>query len=159
MPPLNMDYFLGTWSFDWNVPESPLGPAGKLKGTETYKKSPSGTAYESEIEGEGPKGAFKGRATTSYNEKGKQVTRSETGLFGVSLTKSGPIGGDLGGYYTIYWETTPIKKNGKTVKLKGKTQMLSPAHYRLQVQISVDGGPYTNFGNPWFLKIEGKPPS
>jgi len=24
----------------------------------------------------------------------------------------------------------------------------------LQVQISVDGGPYTNFGNPWFRKIE-----
>jgi hypothetical protein len=26
----------------------------------------------------------------------------------------------------------------------------------LQVQISVDGGPYTNFGNPWFRKTEGK---
>ena len=73
------------------------------------------------------------------------------------LTKSGPIGGDLGGYYTIFWETQPIKKDGKTIKLKGKTQMLSPANYRLQVQISVDGGPYTNFGNPWFRKAEDKP--
>jgi hypothetical protein len=26
----------------------------------------------------------------------------------------------------------------------------------LQVQISVDGGPYTNFGNPWFRKTESK---
>jgi hypothetical protein len=156
MPPPNMDYFLGAWTFDWNVPESPLGPAGKLKGTETYKKTKAGS-YESAIEGEGPAGAIKGRATTEYNEKEKQVTRAVTGLFGAPMKMSGPIGGDLGGYYTIFWETEPIKKGGKTVRLKGKTLMLSPANYRLQVQISVDGGPYTNFGNPWFRKIEGNP--
>jgi hypothetical protein len=131
MPPPNMDYFVGAWTFEWNVPESPLGPAGKIKGKETYRKINAST-YESEIEGEGPAGAFKGRATTV------------------------PIGGDLGGYYTIFWESEPIKKGGKTIKLKGKTLMLSPAHYRLQVQISVDGGPYTNFGNPWFRKTESK---
>ena len=158
MPPPDMDYFIGAWSFDWNVPESPLGPAGKIKGTETYRKNAEGS-YESEIEGEGPEGAFKGRATTVYDEKKRLVTRSETGLFGVEMTRSGPIGGDLGGYYTIFWETTPIKKDGKTIKLKGKTLMLSPAHYRLQVQISVDGGPYTNFGNPWFRKTKDKPSS
>jgi hypothetical protein len=152
MPAPNMDYFVGTWTFDWNVPESPLGPAGKIKGKETYKKI-NATTYESEIEGDGLAGAFKGRATTVYNEKEKQVTRAETGLFGsISLKKAGPIGGDLGGYYTIFWETEPIKKDGKTIKLKGKTLMLSPANYRLQVQISVDGGPYTNFGSPWFRK-------
>jgi hypothetical protein len=155
MPPPNMDYFLGAWAFDWNVPESPLGPAGKLAGKETYKKVRPGV-YESEIEGEGPAGAIKGRATTEYNENEKRVTRAVTGLFGAPLKMSGPIGGDLGGYYTIFWETGPIRKNGKTVKLKGKTLMLSPANYRLQVQISVDGGPYTNFGNPWFRKAEAK---
>ncbi|HJQ22264.1 MAG TPA: hypothetical protein VKA60_00020 [Blastocatellia bacterium] len=154
MPPPDMDYFVGAWSFEWNVPESPLGPAGKFRGTEVYKKVANRTAYESVIEGEGPEGTFKGHATTSYNAKEKLVTRLETGMFGVSLTKSGPIGGDLGGYYTIFWETAPIKKQGKTIKLKGKTLMLSPANYRMQVQISVDGGPYTNFGNPWFHKQE-----
>jgi len=159
MPPPNMDYFLGAWTFDWNVPESPLGPAGKIKGKETYKKLNAST-YESEIEGDSPAGAVKGHATTTYNEKEKQVTRTEVGLFGnLPMKKIGPIGGDLGGYYTIFWETKPIKKDGKTIKLKGKTMMLSPANYRVQVQISVDGGPYTNFGNPWFRKAESKPSS
>jgi hypothetical protein len=152
MPPPNLDYFVGAWTFDWNVPESPLGPAGKLKGKETYKRLADGK-YESVIEGDGPAGALKGKATTEYNEKQKLVMRTETGLFGnFALKKSGPIGGDLGGYYTIFWETEPLKIKGKTVKLKGKTLMLSPASYRLQVQISVDGGEYTNFGNPWFRK-------
>jgi hypothetical protein len=158
MPPPNMDYFIGTWAFDWNVPESPLGPAGKIEGTEVYKKVNQGS-YESEIDGNGPRGAFKGHATTVYSEKDKMVTRSETGPFGVTLRETGPIGGDLGGYYTIFWESEPITRDGKTVKLKGKTQMLSPANYRLRVQISVDGGPYTNFGNPWFHKAEAKPSS
>jgi hypothetical protein len=155
MPPPNMDYFVGAWTFDWNVPESPLGPAGKIKGKETYKKI-NPTTYESVIEGEGLAGAFKGRATTVYKEKEKHV---ETGVFGdLTLKKMGPIGGDLGGYYTIFWETEPVTKDGKTIKLKGKTLMLSPANYRLQVQISVDGGPYTNFGNPWFRRVESKTP-
>lgn len=155
MPPPNMDYFLGTWSFDWNVPESLLGPGGKIKGTETYKKKLS--SYESEIEGEGPVGPFKGRALTSYSEADKVVHRRESGLFGLSVVKKGPIGGDLGGYYTIYWESEPIKKDGKVVKLKGKTLMLSPAHYRLQVEISVDGGPFTSLGSAWFRKAGAAP--
>ena len=155
MPPPNLDYFIGAWEFDWNVPESPLGPAGKLKGTETFKKI-NATKYESVIVGDSPQGTIKGRATTEYNESAKTVTRNVSGLFGTTSKMTGPIGGDLGGYYTIHWESAPIKKDGKTVKLKGKTQMLSPAHYRVLIQISVDGGQYTNFGNPWFRKIDAK---
>src|SRR5215475_8636807 len=77
MPPPNMDYFVGSWTFEWNVPESPLGPAGKFKGKETYKKTANG-AYESEIEGDGPAGSFYVFANTGSTEKDKQVTRSET---------------------------------------------------------------------------------
>jgi len=157
MPPPNMDYFLGSWSFDWNVPDSPLGPGGKIKGKETYKKILNGPVYESEIEGEGPEGPFRSRAITSYNEAEKIVTRFEVDSSGLSVLKTGPIGGDLGGYYTIFWESTQIKKNGYTIKLRGKTQMFSPANYRLQVEISVDGGPYKNFGNPWFRKVDAEP--
>lgn len=151
-----MDYFIGSWSFDWNVPESPLGPAGKMKGTETYKKILGGSAFESEIVGDGPEGAFQGRAIISYNEKERLVSRYEIFSYGVSALKTGPIGGDLGGYYTIFWESAPIKKNGKVIKLKGKTQMLSPAHYKVQLEISVDGGPFTSLGNPWFQKVDAK---
>src|SRR6185295_5687553 len=159
MPPPNLDYFVGTWSFDWNMPETPLGPGGKMKGTESYKKILGGQTYESDIRGDGPDGPFQGKAVTSYDEKEKVVSRYEIFSYGLTAFKSGSIGGDLGGYYKIYWESAPIKKDGHIIKLKGKTQMLSPANYRLQVEMSVDGGAYTSLGNPWFRKVETKTPS
>src|SRR5205809_3773858 len=128
-----------------------------MKGTETYKKILRGQRYQSEIQGDGPEGPFQGRAITSYDEKEKLVSRYEIFSYGVSALKSGTIGGDLGGYYTIYWESAPIKKNGKSIKLKGKTQMLSPAHYRVLMEISVDDGPYTSLGSPWFKKVDAAP--
>lgn len=157
MPPPNLDYFIGEWSFDWNMPESALGPAGKFAGTETYRKILNGPVYQSEIKGDGPEGSFESRAVTSYNEKEKLVSRYEVMSNGLAVFKTGPIGGDLGGYYTIYWESSPTKRDGKMIQLKGKTQMLSPAHYRLWVEISVDGGPFTSLGNPWFRRVVARP--
>ena len=156
MPPPDMKYFAGTWTFDWNLPETALGPGGKLKGKETYRPILNGTAMESVIEGEGPEGPFEARAITSHNPSEKTVTRFEVDSKGLTTTRTGPIGGDLGGYYTIFWESTPIVRNGKTIKLKGKTLLLSPANYRVQMQISVDGGPWQNLGSPWFRK-QGNP--
>ena len=154
LPPFDFDaYFPGKWSFEWDVPEGPLGPAGRITGTTVYKLV-DGRFYEANSEATGPGGAFKLRELIAYHKEYKALSRYVTDSRGFTYLQIGTIGGDLGGYYTIFWETQPVKKNGKTVKLKGKTLMLSPANYRLQVQISVDVGPYTNFGNPWFRKTE-----
>ena len=156
LPPFDFDaYFPGKWSFEWDVPEGPLGPAGRITGTTVYKLV-DGRFYEANSEATGPGGAFKLRELIAYHKEYKALSRYVTDSRGFTYLQIGTIGGDLGGYYTIFWETQPVKKNGKTIKLKGKTLMLSPASYRLQVQISVDGGPYTNFGNPWFRKTESK---
>jgi hypothetical protein len=32
------DYFLGKWTFEWDVPEGILGPSGTIKGSVTYKR-------------------------------------------------------------------------------------------------------------------------
>jgi hypothetical protein len=103
-------------------------------------------------------GLFKALSHYELRRKGKArhfATRSSATA--CLAFKSGSIGGDLGGYYTIYWESPPFKRNGKEIKLRGKTQMLSPAHYRLLLEISVEGGPYTSLGNPWFRKMDAKP--
>jgi hypothetical protein len=156
LPTFNFDaYFAGKWTFEWDVPDSPLGPAGTIKGTEVFEPGTDGRFFESEYQGEGPGGAFKGHAVMIYHPDNKVVARVETDSRGFTLLKSGTIGGDLGGYFTIYYESAPFVAGGKSVRLKTTTMLLSPLNYRVRAQISVDGGPFTNFGNPWFRKEAG----
>jgi hypothetical protein len=56
------------------------------------------------------------------------------------------------GYFTHYWEAPAIRVKGKRVHLKGSTFPASAINYRLRTQISADGEPYVNLGNPWFRK-------
>lgn len=153
LPTLNFEqYFTGKWTFEWDVPDSPLGQGGRITGSETYKPGVDGRFFESEYEAKGPDGPFKGRATMIYHADNKVVVRHETDSRGFSILKSGNVGGDLGGYYTIYYESAPFTYNGKVLRLRTTTQLLSPVHYKIRAQLSVDGGPFVNFGNPWFRK-------
>ena len=176
MPAASLDYFAGTWSFEWNLPDSPLGPGGKIEGRETFRKleppialgkmagfpdlpasampAPGTTSslYESVTEATGPDGPIRIRALMSLDAAKKTVTRVEVDSRGFTTTKTGPIGGDLGGYYSIFWESTPIAIKGQTVKLRGRTIMYSPVSYRIEYKMSVDAGRLMDFGRPWFKK-------
>jgi hypothetical protein len=83
---------------------------------------------------------------------GKVVSRSETDSRGFTLIRSGLVGGDLGGYFNIYYESAPFTVNGKSVRLRTTTHLFSPVQFNVRAQISVDGGPFTNYGNPWWKK-------
>jgi len=148
-------YFAGRWTFEWDVPDSVFGPGGRITGTEMYKPGREGRFFESEWEAKGPSGAFKGRAVMIYHPEQKIVARHETDSRGFSLLKSGTVGGDLGGYYTIYYDSAPFTFGGKVLRMKTTTQLLSPVHYKVRAQISEDGGPFLNFGNPWWRKDMG----
>ena len=58
-PLLDFDtYFLGgPWSFEWDVPEGPLGQAGRITGTTTYKAL-GGKYYEATTQADGPDGKY-----------------------------------------------------------------------------------------------------
>ena len=62
------------------------------------------------------------------------------------------MGGDLGGIYNVHYESAPFTYGGKTIRLKNTLRLLSPLAYRVATSISVDGGPFTNLGNPWWRK-------
>ena len=147
-----MEYFVGTWSFEWTAPDSPFGPGGKISGTETYAKTLGGHFLESVIEGSGPDGAFEGRALMGYDETEEVFKRFEAHSNGAAILKTGPLAGDAGGWNHINWESAPFTVNGAAVRLKGATHMYSPNAYRVRMQISVDGGEFTNLGSPWFRR-------
>ena len=144
-------YFPGKWTFEWDVPESPIGPAGRIEGAVVYKKIGDGV-YEALTTATGPTGPFTIKEKINYQREKKTIAREVTDSRGFSYTQNATIGGDLGGFYNIFFESTPFKAGGKSVRIKHNIRTGSPLAYRVATLVSVDGGDYFNYGNPWFRK-------
>jgi hypothetical protein len=144
-------YFPGTWDFEWTVPDSPLGPAGPVSGT-TVIRSLGDSVYEAESKAEGPDGPFTIKERIEYQKEKKTLTRQVTDSRGFGYKSTATVGGDLGGIYYILYESEPFTAGGKTVRMKETVRLLSPFNYRVAMSVSVDGGEYTNYGNPWWRK-------
>lgn len=148
------EYFLGAWKFEWDVPEGILGPSGTIKGSIFYKRI-DGPFFEATTTAAGPGGPFTVKETIAYRREGKTVARWLTDSRGFSYQQLAAVGGDLGGYFNIYYESTPFSFKGKTVRIKNAMRLVSPIRYRNLASVSTDGGPFVNYGNPWFEKDLG----
>jgi hypothetical protein len=152
--PFDPDYFVGSWDVEWDVPESPFGQAGTVTGTMTIRHV-EGCSYEGELTGKDAEGSFSSKIQLVYDPAVKYLVWIETHSRGYTFVRPGRVGGDLGGAFTHFWEAPVMKINGSNVRLIGYTSITSPLFYRLRAQISTDGEPYVNFGNPWFRKQTG----
>jgi len=96
-PLLDFDaYFLGApWSFEWDVPEGPLGAAGRITGTTTYTAL-GGKFYEALTEAEGPDGKFTVRETIGYHKDYKALSRHVIDSRGFAFDEIAHVGADLG---------------------------------------------------------------
>lgn len=144
-------YFPGKWTFEWDVPDSPIGPAGRIEGTTVYRKVGDGL-YEAVTNATGPSGRITIKETIRYQREQRTLSREVTDSRGFSYKQSGTVGGDLGGFFNIYFESEPFTANGKAVRLKHGMRLTSPLAYRVSTTIAVDGGAYTNLGTPWWRK-------
>jgi hypothetical protein len=152
IPPFDFDaYFIGKWHVEWVVPESPLGPAGEVAGTTTYK-AVDGRFYEAETLGKGPGGPFKVRERIAYHKEHKALARQVTDSRGFSYMQIASLGADLGGFYYINYESEPFTFKGRTIRVRDSLRLVSPVNYRVSTTISVDGGRFTNYGTPWWQK-------
>lgn len=145
-------YFPGTWTFEWQTPESPLGTGGMIEGTETFTPSADGRNYTSTIKARGPDGPFEVSSTIVYLKSKQSFTRLERDSRGFDFLKVGHIGGDLGGFYTIHYESAPVVIDSANVRLRNITRAVSPLNFKVESRISVDGGPWTNFGTGWWRR-------
>jgi hypothetical protein len=147
----NPDYFLGAWDLDWDAPDSILGSAGKVTGKLIFKHIEA-CYYEGELKEKGPDGPIEQRVQFVADPGNKWMTWIETDRRGFLIIKSGRMGGDLGGYFTHFWEAPVFTYRGRKVRIKGTNFLGSPAAFRCREQISIDCGPYENFGTLWFRK-------
>jgi hypothetical protein len=145
------DYFPGTWDFEWNVPDSPVGPAGPISGTTVYTKLDANT-YEAQTKAEGPLGSFTVKERLVYDKAAKTITKQVTDSRGFSYSSKATVAGDLGGIYNILFTSDPFLAQGQKVQIKEALRTMSPFNYRVATTLSVDGGPFANLGNPWWRK-------
>jgi hypothetical protein len=152
VPLLDFDaYFLGKWTFEWDMPEGPLGPAGRVEGTTVYTATGKGT-YLAVTEATGPEGKFTVKETITYQRDQKTLTRQVVDSRGFNYSQTGAVGGDLGGLYNIYFESTPFTVKGAKVQLKHMLRLTAPLAFRVSTTVSVDDGPFRNYGTPWWRK-------
>jgi hypothetical protein len=178
LPLATLDGLVGTWSFEWNVPDSPLGTGGKIEGTErcTRVSAPPTLAavrgfpnlspaalppitgdrlvYDCLTDATGPDGRIRIRAVIALDPTAKTLTRVEADSRGFQVTKTGTVGGDLGGYTSVFWTSAPLTVKGQTIELSGRTIMYSPVSMRVENRISINGGAPMDFGRPWYKKID-----
>ena len=64
--PFNPDYVVGSWTFDYDMPESALGPGGQIAGTETVVHV-DGCLYEGTTQAKSADGAFTIKSTIVYD--------------------------------------------------------------------------------------------
>jgi hypothetical protein len=152
IPLFNFDeYFTGKWTFEWIVPESPLGPAGEMSGTTTFKPI-EGKYYQADTEAKGPAGAIRIRERIAYHPDNKAIVRHVTDSRGFSYLTLAPIGADLAGIYYIYFESEPFVFKGRTMRIKENWRLVSPINNKVTLTIATDGGRFTNYGSPWWQK-------
>ena len=145
-------YFPGKWTFEWDMPEGVLGESGTVTGTTIYKVIEPGTIYQADTTASGPGGAFTVREQITYQKDAKTIARQVTDSRGMTYAQTGPIGGDLGGIYNILLDGAPFAYHGHSVRIKQTLRTMSPFNYKVATSVSVDGGPFRNYGNPWWRK-------
>jgi hypothetical protein len=151
-PPFNFaEYFVGKWTFEWDMPDGPLGPSGTIKGTIVYKHL-DGPFFEASTSAAGPAGPFGVKESIAYRLEGKTAARWVTDTRGFSYTQIAPVGGDLGGYFNLYFDGSPFTYKGRTLRIKNALRLTSPLRYRNTMTVSTDGGPFVNYGSAWFEK-------
>ena len=82
--------------------------------------------YEAITEATGPARQVHVKEAIRYQKEQKTLTREVTDSRGFRYTQTGTIGGDLGGFYTIYFESDPFMVNGKSVRLKHTMRLTAP---------------------------------
>ncbi len=129
MPPFDLRYFLGDWEIEWSPPETPLLPGGKHTGVERVRHIANGRYLEVtvEIRRSGPVPPRPGHRVSGDGAVRRHLTKYVVYDAGFALLQPGAVGGDLGGYYSHFWETpAPIRRGGAELSIRGRSYLVSP---------------------------------
>jgi hypothetical protein len=135
-----LKYFLGNWKQTGEVKPGPMGPGGKVTGTQNGVLMPGGFYIEVHGTGDAPGyGKFTSTAYLGYDPQEKTYTYDEFDSTGEHTVAKGTFEGD-----TWTW-TNEVKMGGKVMKGRYTEKINSPTSYDYKYEASIDGGEYTTF--------------
>ncbi len=139
VPLLDFDkYFIGTWTFEADAPDSVLGPGGVVTGTVTYRKLGDGF-YAAISEGKGQGGAFTIGEQIAYHREQQVAFRYVTDSRGYSYVQMAEVGGNIGGDYRLFFKSAPFDVKGKPVRLNHTVYLVAPLTFRVDVEVAAAG--------------------
>ncbi len=150
--PFDPHYFVGNWEVNGVLPDSPLGESSEFYGTETVRHV-GGCSYAGTIEATTVDGPVTVEISMLDDRRTETMVRLENDSRGFKFLKTGPVGGDPGGYFSHHWESALVVRGSEQVELSGRTFMLSPDATDVQMRIAVDGGPRSNFGTFRYQRV------
>jgi uncharacterized protein DUF1579 len=128
-----LGYFVGTWTQEGDLKAGPLGPGGKMTGTETCEWFTGGFHVVCHSSGKGPMGDLKGLGLMSYNAEEKAYVFQ--GIDSMGMTDSGK--GTIDGKTWTF--TSEEKMGGKLVHSRYTMTETSPTSYVAKWEMSEDG--------------------
>jgi hypothetical protein len=148
VPLLDFDrYFLGTWRFTADAPDSVLGPGGESAGTVTYRKTGDGF-YLAAYQGKNERGAFTITETIAYHQEQRVAFRHVVDSRGYTYTQMAEVGGNIGGDYRLFFKSAPFTYQGKSLRLNHTVYLAAPLTFRVDLEVSEGDKPFTHL-SPW----------
>ena len=144
-----VDYFVGTWSFNWTGRESPV-TAGPREGTTTFGRQATGSTLDIRSEGKiaDTNGTFKESGTAEWDDARKAFAFKETLANGTVLVGNGDWSSPL----SIRYESQPAQAGKQSVRIRRTYLILSAQSFSIAEEISIDGGPFQRLGNGLYTK-------
>lgn len=139
-----LDYFVGTWKSVGELKPGPMGPGGKLSGTDHNEWMPGHFFLIFHSTETSPMGHAVGTAYMGYNSEDKNYTFDAFNSMGEAEHAKGTADGD-----TWTWTLTE-KMGGQAMKGRYTITVASPTSYNFKYEVAPEGG-----GN-YSTVVEGK---
>jgi uncharacterized protein DUF1579 len=140
-----LGYFVGTWRTEGEMKPGPMGPGGKMTGTDKCSWYDGGFAVVCNSEGTMPTGSMKSIGIMGYNAEEKVYTWMGTDSSGMTMTTV-PRGTLQGDTWTYNDESV---MGGQKMKSRVVIKELSPTAYTFQMDFQGPDG-------KWVTAMESK---
>jgi len=134
-----LGYFVGKWTTEGEMQASPMGPAGKMTGTDTCEWFSGGFAVVCRSDGKSPAGPMKSLAIMGYSSEEKVYTYY--GIDNSAMVMASVPKGTRQGDTWIYNDEGVM--GGQKYKSRVTLKELSPTEYTFKMELQGPDGKWT----------------